>query len=115
MDAFLAFVQALLALVPVVGFGSPLIAAVIDAFKRAGVLKDGFAPLASLALNFVLYAIVFFAGDAHLGEVKSAVQALALAAPLIVALFVSLLSTSKAHDLLAAIGVGFSHAEGGAG
>lgn len=108
MDALLSFVGNLLGLIPVVAFGAPLVAFLVDLAKRLR-LPDGYAPLLSGALNLVLYGVVFFAGDKHLPQVQNVVQAMTLAAPVILSIFVSLLSTAAAHNMLAAIGVGFKH------
>lgn len=108
MEQFLAFVAVLLALVPVIAFGSPLIAFIVDTLKRIG-LPDGFAPLASGLLNLALYAVVFFVGPEHEGEVKNVVDGLLLIAPVVLALFTGVIATVKAHQKLAAAGVGYNH------
>lgn len=110
MEQLQGFADALLALVPVVAFGAPLISVIVDTAKRAG-LKDGAAPLLSGVLNLALYALVFFAGDTRKGEVESVVQALTLVAPIVAGYFVSLLSTAQAHELLAKIGIGFKNSQ----
>jgi len=102
------FVNGLLALVPVVAFAAPLIAFVIDTTKRFG-LPDGYAPLVSGLLNLALYAVVYFVGEAHADQVQTVVEAVTMLAPVIVALFVSLLGTTGAHKALELIGIGYSH------
>lgn len=114
MDTLLGFGNSLLALVPVMGFAAPLIAFIVDTAKRAK-LPDGYAPLLSGLLNFAVFAVLYFVGEAHRAQVQDVVQLLTQIAPVIVALFISLLGTAKAHDLLSAVGIGFSHADAGAG
>lgn len=114
MDTFVAFFSQLAALVPTVAFGSALIATLVDIAKRVG-LKDGYAPLASAVLNVVLYGVVFFAGDAHLDQVKGVVGGLTLIAPVVLSLFGSLVASAKWHDLLTEIGIGLSLSERGLG
>ena len=76
LELFLEFVSEVLGLVPIISFGAPLIAFLVDTLKRFG-LKDGFAPLASGLLNAILYTVVWLAGDDNLAGVQTIVEALA--------------------------------------
>jgi len=108
MDQLSGFTEALLGYVPVVAFGAPLVAFIVDAAKRFG-LPDGKAPLVAGLINLALFSVVFFVGKEHEKGVQDAVQALVLVAPAVLALFVQLLATAKAHAELTKIGVGFQH------
>ena len=106
--ATIEFLKGLFALVPVIGFGVPLIAFIVDTAKRFG-LQDGWAPLVSGLLNLVLYGIVYFVGQENSDKVETVVNAIYALAPIILGLFINLVLTPKAHTKLAAVGVGYSH------
>jgi hypothetical protein len=108
MALFVGFLSSLLGFVPVVGFGAALIAFVVDTGKRLG-LPDGYAPLVSGGLNLALYGLLFLGNDAQDARLQNAVAAINLIAPYVVALFMSVLTTVKAHQHLAAAGIGYSH------
>jgi len=101
------FLNDLLVLVPVIAFAAPLIAFLVDTFKRFG-LPDGYAPLISGVLNLGMYAALYFLSDQE-AEIQTVIEAMYQLAPIILALFVSVLSTKSAHDLLEKVGIGFSY------
>jgi len=111
MEQFLVFVNLMLGFIPVVAGAAVAIAAIVDGLKKIGVVKDGYAPLASGVLNLVVFVGLFFFGDQYGKEVQSALDAIAIVAPVIVSLLIALLSTSKAHELLNSIGLGFSYSD----
>ena len=107
MDGLLGFILALADLVPVVGFGAGLIAVIVDALKRFGLLPDGFAPLAASLLNVALFAIVYFVGDQ--ADIEGLVEAITALAPYIIGLLSVALAAPAVHNALERVGVGFSH------
>ena len=109
LDALLGFLVNLSGLVPVVPGGALFFAFVVDQLKRFGVVKDGYAPLVSGALNLALYTILYFASDKQDELVLGIIQALNSLAPFVLALFVSLIGTAIAHDKLSARGLGFNY------
>jgi hypothetical protein len=111
MENVLGFVEVLLSLVPTVAGAAIAIGAIIDGLKKLGWLPDGYAPLVSLGLNFAVYVALYFLGDRYGGEIQSVLDAVATVSPILVALLLSLLGSSKVHDLLVGIGLGFSHSD----
>lgn len=111
MEQFLVFVETLLGFIPAVAGAAIAIAALVDGLKKLGWLQDGYAPLASGLLNLTVFVLLFFLGDQYGKEVQSALDGIAIIAPVIVSLLIALLSTSKAHDLLTSIGLGFSYSD----
>jgi len=111
MSQFLVFIETLLGFIPAVAGAAIAIAALVDGLKKIGWLKDGYAPLASGLLNLVVFVALFFFGDQYGKEVQSVLDGIAIVAPVIVSLLIALLSTSKAHDLLNSIGLGYSYTD----
>lgn len=111
MENFLVFVNVLLGFVPAVAGAAIAIAAIVDGLKKLGWLPDGYAPLASGLLNLAVFVALFFLGDEYGKEIQSTMDAIAIVAPVVVSLLIALLSTSKAHDLLTGIGLGFSYSD----
>lgn len=112
MDTFLAFINSLAGLVPVVAFGVPLIAIIVDAAKAGGKgLPDGYAPLVAGLLNVGLYAVVYFAGPDNTVKVQNVVQGLTLIAPVVLGAVMTAIGAAKLHTVLKPVGFGFSHAD----
>jgi len=111
MEQFLVFVNVLLGFIPAVAGAAIAIAAIVDGLKKIGWLKDGYAPLASGLLNMAVFVILFFLGDQYGKQVQSALDAIAIVAPVIVSLLGALLATNGVHNLLTGIGFGFSHSD----
>ena len=109
MENALQFVELLLGLVPVVAGGSVAIAVIVDALKKIGLLPDGRAPIVSLVLNFALYVALYFLGDQYGADIQSVLDNIVIVAPVIVSILLTLLGSSKVHDLLVGIGLGFSY------
>ena len=107
LGLFFQFLQVFLGLVAVPA-AAPVLAVFIDFLKKVG-LPDGFAPLVSGLVNVAVYAILFFAGKENTEMVGSFLDAFVLVAPYIFALFLSLVATAKAHDVLTPMGYGYSH------
>lgn len=100
-----AFVTEVLSFLPLIVGAAPLIATLIDIAKRFG-LKDGYAPLVSSVLNAGAYALYYFSDDRQ-ADVDSVLSGVNLLAPYLAGLFVSLLSTNWAHNMLAKAGIGY--------
>jgi hypothetical protein len=111
MDAFVNFFASVAGFVPVVAFGATLIAFIVDTAKRLG-LPDGYAPALSGGLNLALYALLYFAGDAHRAQIQDAVAAIYAVTPYVVALLMSALGAVGVHQQLTKIGLGYSHGLG---
>jgi hypothetical protein len=105
------FLETVLGLVPQVAFAATLIAFIVDQAKRFLKLEDGKAPLVSLALNAVVWAVIALFGDAHLDDIKNVVSAMELLAPIVVSLLLSLLGSNAVHNWLTGAGIGFSYSK----
>lgn len=114
MDALLAFLTKLAALVPALAVFAPVFAFVIDLAKRLK-LPDGYAPLVQSVLNVAGLAVLYALTDAQRAQLPDAVANFQVIAPYILALFVSVLVTPLAHKALTAVGLGFSHSAGNSG
>lgn len=99
------FVTDFLSFIPLMIGAAPVIATIIDIAKRFG-LKDGYAPLVSSVLNAGAYALYYFADDRR-ADVDNVLSGINLLAPYVAGLFVSLLSTNWAHNVLAKAGIGY--------
>ncbi len=108
-DRFVDFLIRLGDLVPAVAFGAPLFAVIIDTAKRFG-LSGKWIRLASVALNFTLFAILYMVGPGGEGDVRNVVDALYALSPYIIALFTALLATPGVHNTLKPVGLAYSHA-----
>jgi len=106
---FVAFLEAVLDMVPEVAFAAPLIAVLIDQAKRIG-LPDGFAPLMSAALNFAFFTVLYFLPESE-ADVATLAGAFETLAPFVVSFVLSLLAAAKVHQLTKPIGIGYSHPE----
>ena len=113
MQELLAFLEVVLGFVPVVTGGAIAIAAVVDALKKLGVLKNGYAQLVSLGLNAALFAAVYFLGDAHGDQITSVLAAIVAIAPVLVSLLMALGATKVAHNVLGYLGLGYSYSDKG--
>lgn len=109
MENLLAFAEVVLGFIPVVAGGAVAIAAVVDALKKLGVLKDGYAQLVSLALNALLFVAMYFLGEQYGGEINSVLAAIVALSPVLVTLIIALGTTKLAHKVLKAVGLGYSH------
>ena len=109
MDNTLEFLRVLLALVPTVAGAAIAIGSIVDGAKRLGWLPDGYAPLASLVLNFAVYVALYFLGERYGEEIQSVLDAIAMISPVLVAVLASLAGSKIVHDILVSIGLGYSH------
>jgi len=109
MEALLEFVNVLLQFVPPVAGGAIAIAAIVDGLKKLGWLPDGRAQLVSLALNAVLFGVVYFLGERYGGQIDGVLAAIVSVAPVLVSLLLALGATKLAHKALKAVGLGYSH------
>lgn len=115
MEELLAFGEVLLSFVPVVAGGAVAIAAIVDGLKKLGVLPNGRAQLVSLALNAILFGLVYFLGDAYGEQINGVLSAIVSVAPVLVSLLVALGATKMAHKALKYVGLGYSYPVGQAG
>lgn len=115
MEEFLAFGEVLLGFVPYVTGGAVAIAAVVDGLKKLGLLPEGRAQLVSLALNAILFGVVYFLGNEYGKQIDGVLAAIVSVAPVLVSLLVALGATKLAHKALKAVGLGYSHPVGRAG
>lgn len=106
----LEFLGVLAGLVPVVGFGGPLIAYLVDQIKRVG-LPNGYAPLVAAAGNLLLFGVVFFVGPEKENDVRTAVDGIYKLAPFVVGFIVTAILAARSHDQLVTTGQGFSHTQ----
>lgn|SRR5574341_267559 len=104
-SALLDFVFILLGLVPAIGAAAPLIALIVDALKKAGVISDGYAGLVSAGLNFVVFALIYFLGAE---KVEGVIAVLVSIAPFVLGLFVSAVVSGLAHKVAVALGFGYN-------
>lgn len=104
-QALLDFVFVLLGLVPVIGAAAPLIALIVDALKKAGVLSDGYAGLVSAGLNFVAFGLIYFFGAE---KVEGVIGVLLSLTPFVLGLFASAVASGLWHKVAVKLGFGFS-------
>lgn len=109
MDTLFAFLTTLAGLAPVVVTAAPLIAQIVDALKKFGIVKNGDAPAASAIFNFIVFAIYFFVGTENAGQVDSALSVITVLAPFVIGYFGALYTTGFAHKLAVTFGFGFTH------
>jgi hypothetical protein len=93
----LPFLSHVLEYVPTLAVAAPLIAALIDGGKKLTLVKDGQAPLYSLALNALAVGVLaaFKLQEAQVADVFAALTQLA---PALVALYLAIQASVKVHD-----------------
>lgn len=107
---FIDFVLAAGSLFPVVVVAAPLISTLTDIGKRVGVVPDGSAQVASVVLNVLAWAGLWFAQragvEAQFGQVLEAINSIAV---VFLPFLVSLFGTKLAHQWLGWLDLAFSH------
>ena len=108
MELLSAFLDKLLALLPLVVVAAPIIAFFIDLGKRVG-LPDGLAPILSGVLNAGVLVVLFVFGDQGVIVIKKVNDLIVVVGPAVTIWVLSVLASPKFHELLKGAGLGFSH------
>ena len=105
----LAFLDHFLALIPVTPVAVGLIPVVVNLLKKYGIVKDGWAGIASGALNALFYGLVYvftrFGAGEEFGQLVIEIGKIA---PYFLAFWIAISGSERVHKLMTRLGMGYS-------